>query len=167
MLPTSVTLRARQLAVCPQEIHTPGLHYTAYVMWERLPDHEGEFELADMNNGVLSDLVAAVRDRIKHYYGARDEARRNETIAAWVEAGSYPYEAEPTTELERVERETFRSFSRQARPSARFESPHRVREQRCRQQPDGLWRRLQHHELPADRRHRSNAVAPQQHRRRR
>lgn len=100
---TAGTIRA---TVQP-EIQTPGLDYTAFILWDHFNDLTDEDLSAGELSGEISDIVTSARAEIKRYFKSRDQQRRAEQIQLWKEAGDYPYEAEPVDELERIERETF------------------------------------------------------------
>ena len=89
------------------DIQTPGLDYTAFVLWDHFSDLSDEDIAAGELSGDISDLMTAVRIEIKRYFKSRDQQRRAEQVALWKLDGDYPYGAEPADEVERVERETF------------------------------------------------------------
>lgn len=89
------------------DIHTPGFHYTAYVLWDEFGKRADELPLAELQAGEFSEVIAAVRERIKTHFRAREQERRAEQVQKWKVEGDYPYEGDPQTEAERAERETF------------------------------------------------------------
>lgn len=95
------------LSTISPDIHTPGFNYTAYLLWDEFGKRSEEALLAELEGGVVGDLIQAAREEIKLYYRRRDSQRRKEQIAEWVKAGDYPYAGEPASEVERVERESF------------------------------------------------------------
>ncbi|MDF3285475.1 ATP-binding protein [Gordonia sp. N1V] len=88
-------------------IQTPGLEYTAFVLWDHFNDLSDEELAAGELDGPVSDVVTAARKEIKEYFKDRDAARREEQVKSWVSDGVYPYTDDPEDELARVERETF------------------------------------------------------------
>lgn len=95
------------LGTVPPEIHTPGFHYTAYVMWPGFNAYGHELLLAELKAGELADLIAIVRDRLKRHFRSREAERRAEQVREWKRSGDYPYDNDPQTEIERAEREAF------------------------------------------------------------
>ncbi|OBA64944.1 hypothetical protein A5647_24790 [Mycobacterium sp. 1100029.7] len=91
------------------DIHTPGFHYTAYVLWDEFAKQnaQDELRLAELQAGVFADVIASVREQIKLHFRKRESDRRAEQIAMWKATGDYPYQGDPATEVERAERETF------------------------------------------------------------
>jgi hypothetical protein len=89
------------------DVHTPGFHYTAYVLWEEFGRRTDELLLAELQAGEYGEVIAAVREQIKTHFRSREAERRAEQIQKWKDEGDYPYENEPQTEAERAERETF------------------------------------------------------------
>ena len=89
------------------DIHTPGFHYTAYVLSDEFGKHVDELLLAELQAGVFADLIAAVREQIKAHFRKREAERRAELVQKWKAGGDYPYTQDPQTEAERAERETF------------------------------------------------------------
>ncbi|AMU64653.1 ATP-binding protein [Mycobacteroides abscessus] len=100
---TSGTIRATM----HPEIQTPGLDYTAFILWDHFNDLTDEELAAGELSGEISDVVTSARTEIKRYYKSRDQQRRAEQVELWKTNGDYPYDAEPADEVERVERETF------------------------------------------------------------
>lgn len=100
---TSGTIRT---SVQP-EIQTPGLDYTAFILWDHFNDLTDEELAAGELSGDISDVVTSARTEIKRYFRSRDQQRRAEQVELWKKDGDYPYAAEPADEVERVERETF------------------------------------------------------------
>ncbi|AQA14051.1 ATP-binding protein [Streptomyces malaysiensis] len=107
----------RELHLCDAEgvtvditemrIQAPGFDYTAYVMWRDMPDHRGEFLLGEASDGPIGSLLSATRQALRDHFKKRTVERRKEVVDKWKDNGLYPYEGEPDTEAEKVERETF------------------------------------------------------------
>ncbi|MGW5518835.1 ATP-binding protein [Nocardia africana] len=89
------------------EIQTPGLDYTAFVVWDHFNDLPEEDLAAGELHGEISDVLTQARTEIKKYYQSRDRERRAEQVETWKSNGDYPYAEEPKDDLERIERETF------------------------------------------------------------
>lgn len=87
----------------------PDFRYSAYVLWEGMPNHRNEAALADFEAepSVVGALVDAVRLRLKDYFDERRAQKRREVVEGWKRQGTYPYPGEPQTEEEQVERATF------------------------------------------------------------
>ena len=101
------------LETVPPDIHTPGFHYTAYVLWDEFTKHNDQDDspnkprLTELEAGTSAEVLASARDQIKLHFRARESERRAEQVASWIASGDYPYGGEPETEAERAERETF------------------------------------------------------------
>ncbi|MBX4420855.1 ATP-binding protein, partial [Mycobacterium tuberculosis] len=80
-------------------IHTPGLEYTAFILWDHFNDLSDEELAAAELDGPVSDVVTAARKEIKEYFKDRDAARREEQVKLWVDDGIYPYDKDPEDEL--------------------------------------------------------------------
>jgi hypothetical protein len=89
------------------DIHTPGFNYTAYVMWDEFGKRSHELALAELRAGELGEVIRVVREQVKAHFRKREAERRAEQIQKWKDEGDYPYDVEPLTEVERIERETF------------------------------------------------------------
>jgi hypothetical protein len=89
------------------DIHTPGFNYTAYVIWSEFGRRSDQLLLAELQAGDFADVLEAARERIKLHFQAREKDRRADQVRKWKDSGDYPYTAEPATEADRAERETF------------------------------------------------------------
>lgn len=83
--------------------------YSAYVMWDEMPEHHNEWILAKLEStpSVLGILLAEVDRALDDHFEGRRAQRRRELVEEWKEGNVYPYEGEPGTEEEKVERATF------------------------------------------------------------
>lgn len=83
--------------------------YSAYVMWDEMPEHHNEWILAKLEStpSVLGMLLAEVDRALDEHFGARRAQRRRELVEQWKDGNVYPYQGEPGTEEEKVERATF------------------------------------------------------------
>lgn len=77
------------------------------MLWDEFGRRADELPLAELQAGEFSEVIAAVRERIKTHFKAREQERRAEQVQKWKTQGDYPYEGDPQTEAERAERETF------------------------------------------------------------
>lgn len=83
--------------------------YSAYVMWDEMPEHHNEWILAKLETtpSVLGVLLTEVDRVLEQHFEARRAQRRRELVEEWKAGSVYPYEGEPATEEEKVERATF------------------------------------------------------------
>ena len=82
--------------------------YSAYVLWESMSQHRNEAALAEFApDSAVGALVTAVRARLGDYFEERRAQKRREIVEGWKQQGTYPYEGEPQTEEEQVERAAF------------------------------------------------------------
>lgn len=83
--------------------------YSAYVMWDEMPEHHNEWILAKLEStpSVLGMLLAEVDRVLDEHFEARRAQRRRELVEEWKDGNVYPYQGEPGTEEEKVERATF------------------------------------------------------------
>jgi len=87
----------------------PDFTYSAYLLWDEMPEHRGQWPLARMEStptvlgGALKELDQVLGD----YFDARRAERRRELVEEWKSGNVYPYEGEPASEEEKVERATF------------------------------------------------------------
>ena len=88
-------------------IRAPGFDFTAYVFWDRMREHSGEYLIAHAQDSELSRLISAARERMREHFKSRLSERRREVVEEWKASGVYPYEGEPETETEQLERDTF------------------------------------------------------------
>lgn len=87
----------------------PDFRYSAYVMWDEMQQHASEWMLARLEGtpSVLGALLQEVDRVLEEHFEARRAQRRRELVEEWKTANVYPYEGEPTSEEEKVERATF------------------------------------------------------------
>ncbi|MFJ9573013.1 ATP-binding protein [Streptomyces bacillaris] len=88
-------------------IQAPGFDFTTYVLWGRMTEHRGDFLLGEASDSPVASLLTTTREHLRSYFRKRAVERRKEVVDQWKGAGLYPYDAEPTSEAEKVERETF------------------------------------------------------------
>jgi len=86
----------------------PDFRYSAYIMWSRMAEFEGQWMLAGVGQeSELAGLLAAADQAILDHFEPRRNARRREQVGKWKANGSYPYEGAPTSTEDSVERATF------------------------------------------------------------
>lgn len=89
-------------------IQAPGFQFTAYVLWEQMPEHQSDFLLGEGRlDSLVGALITAARDRLREHFKTRALEQRHEVVQQWKTDGVYPYAGEATTDTDRLERETF------------------------------------------------------------
>ncbi|WBB78612.1 ATP-binding protein [Micromonospora sp. WMMD882] len=88
-------------------IQAPGFDFTAYVLWDQMREHQGEFLIAHAQDSNLGALIEAAKSRMREHFKHRLADRRREVVDEWKADGVYPYKGEPDSDTEQVERETF------------------------------------------------------------
>ncbi|WP_176739774.1 ATP-binding protein [Micromonospora aurantiaca (nom. illeg.)] len=88
-------------------IQAPNFDFTAYVLWDKMPDHQGEYLLLEGTESDIFSLITSARDRLREHFKDRSREQRREVIDKWKADGTYPYKDEPQSDAERVERDTF------------------------------------------------------------
>ncbi|QTX04205.1 ATP-binding protein [Agromyces archimandritae] len=83
--------------------------YSAYVMWDEMPEHHNEWILAKLESApsALGMLLSEVDRVLDEHFEGRRAQRRRELVEEWKDGNVYPYQGEPGTEEEKVERATF------------------------------------------------------------
>lgn len=83
--------------------------YSAYVLWDEMPMHHNEWLLARLEStpSVLAVLLAEANRVLEEHFEMRRSERRRELVQDWKAGNVYPYDGEPATEEEKVERATF------------------------------------------------------------
>lgn len=89
-------------------IQAPGFHFTAYLKASYFRDLEDEnvLDVADMHPGVQK-LVGAARDCLRGHFRRRAAELAADVVEEWKREEVYPYAGEPSTVIERAEREVF------------------------------------------------------------
>lgn len=84
-------------------------NFAAYVLWEDMTEHANEVLLVDMEQetSLLGSLMQVVDSTLEDHFEARREEQRRELVDRWKTTKAYPYEGEPTSDEEVVERATF------------------------------------------------------------
>ncbi|MCW2671812.1 MAG: hypothetical protein JWP14_401 [Frankiales bacterium] len=95
------------LATVRPEIHAPGHHFTAYVMWDGFRDHYEHLALAEFESDEIAPLLGQARDQLREHFRNRDEQRRREQVERWRTEEVYPYADEAQTPPQKAEREVF------------------------------------------------------------
>lgn len=94
------------LAEMPAGVQAAGFDFTAYVRWDGFIA-DAAIDLAELSAGSTADVIESARDKLREHFRERAADRRREVIEAWKTANVYPYDAAPTTEIERTSRELF------------------------------------------------------------
>lgn len=83
--------------------------YSAYLLWDEMPQHHDQWPLARMETTptILGDLLKELDRMLGEYLDARRAEQRRELVKEWKSGHVYPYEGEPSSEEEKVERATF------------------------------------------------------------
>ncbi len=107
----------RKLALCDAQgvelgttaagLHKPGVHFTAYLLWDGLREHVNVIALAEWEESEIAPLIDLARATIKAHLAARDQERRREQIDKWKSAKVYPYAGTPSEPAQVVERQVF------------------------------------------------------------
>ena len=108
--------KGTSLAWIPPNIKAPGFHFTAYVLWDGFNALLHNIVLGEMGEEPLPAIIEAARDELRRYFLRRSSERGSVLVQAWKEDKTYPYEFEPTTTLERAERELFEILAVSAAP---------------------------------------------------
>ncbi|HRJ77065.1 MAG TPA: ATP-binding protein [Planctomycetota bacterium] len=89
-------------------IKSEAFMFTAYLCSRQIGElvSDGTSFLQDMNP-VLRDLKRAAEAKLKDYFRAREAESAADVVQRMKTEGSYPYQAEPTDEIERAERQVF------------------------------------------------------------
>ena len=89
-------------------IKAPGFNFTAYVLWDAMPEHQGDFLLGEGRlDSHVGALITATRDKLREHFKLRAVEQRREVVQQWKADGVYPYAGEAETDTDTVERETF------------------------------------------------------------
>lgn len=83
--------------------------YAAYVLWEDMPAHSNEALLVDMEQetSLVGSLMQIVDATLEDHFEARRSEQRRELVGRWRASKAYPYEGDPASDEEAVERATF------------------------------------------------------------
>src|SRR5262249_16108026 len=95
------------LADIPPGVQAPGYCFTAYLRWGGFQEIGHDILLAELDSGVVGNLIAAAKDRIREYFKGRAADRQRELIKEWETDGIYPYSGEPATLTQAAERQAF------------------------------------------------------------
>ncbi|MEV5694296.1 ATP-binding protein [Micromonospora globbae] len=128
-------------------IRAPGFDFTAYVHWGKMREHQGEYLIAHAQDSELSALINAARERMREHFKERVAERRKEVVEEWKVSGVYPYDGEPESETDQLERDTFdlvaTTVHRQIPSTTRHQrTTLRLLREAVRHQPDNVHRLL-------------------------
>lgn len=89
-------------------IHAPDFNFTAYLKSDliRELDKDG-WLVADELHPQLSNLIAAARLRLKDHFRSRRAELAQTLVQGWKDDKIYPFQGEPKTPVEKVERQVF------------------------------------------------------------
>lgn len=87
----------------------PDFTYSAYMLWDDMPQHHDQWPLARMETTptVLGVLLKELDQVLDDYLDTRRAERRRELVEEWKSGHVYPYDGDPSSEEEKVERATF------------------------------------------------------------
>lgn len=87
----------------------PDFRYSAYAMWEPMHEHQGEWLLAGLEGepSEVGGLMEVTVRTIREHFEERRSQRRRELIEEWKTEKTYPYEGEPETDEQELERAAF------------------------------------------------------------
>jgi len=88
--------------------HATGFRYSAYVLWEGMAEHPGEWLLARLDaDSIVGGLVVVVEGFIEAHFETRRAEKRREVVQTWVDNDTYPYAGQPASDEEAIERAAF------------------------------------------------------------
>lgn len=83
-------------------------HWTAYVLWAGFADSE-LMSHADLHVPQVRhrQLIDAAESALRSFIHEQHDRRRAALVQKWKDEGSYPFRAEPTSQIEKIERQLF------------------------------------------------------------
>lgn len=89
-------------------LHVPGMHFSAYLQSSYISQlsRNGTLGLGELNPDLTS-VLAAAKEAIKAFHKERTTEKSRTVIDQWKAESVYPFKSEPTSQVERVEREIF------------------------------------------------------------
>lgn len=83
--------------------------FAAYVLWDGMAEHANEVLLVHMEQetSLLGSLMKIVDSTLEDHFEARRAEQRRQLVDRWKETKTYPYEGDPASDEEMVERATF------------------------------------------------------------
>lgn len=87
-------------------IHAPGFDFTAYLRTSFFREIADSLSLGDEHPGLQAVLEAA-KEVLREHFRSRGAARVREQVVEWKASDIYPYAGEPTSPVERAERQVF------------------------------------------------------------
>jgi len=94
------------LGEIPPGIQAPYFDFTAYLRWAGFRENEAELAAAELHP-TLGPIIEAAKDHLRTHFKSRSDEVQGEVIEEWKQEQVYPYEVEPATQTEQVERELF------------------------------------------------------------
>ncbi len=89
-------------------LHAPGLNFSPYLKSSYISklSRDGSLGLAEMNT-VLSEILVKVKDAVKAFHRERRAEKAQTIVEQWKDERVYPFQSEPHTMVEKIEREVF------------------------------------------------------------
>ncbi|CAB1370159.1 ATP-binding protein [Denitratisoma oestradiolicum] len=89
-------------------LQAPGLNFSAYVKSPYISklSRDGLLGLAEMNT-VLIEVLGKVKEAVKAFYRERNAEKAQTVVEQWKDESVYPFQADPQTMVEKIEREVF------------------------------------------------------------
>lgn len=89
-------------------VHAPGFQFTAYLKSEYFAEllAANALDLSSMDSALVSTIHAS-KAAIRDHFRARSEEQARGLVEQWKQEKIYPYQNEPSTEIERKERQVF------------------------------------------------------------
>lgn len=87
----------------------PDFVYSAYLLWDEMPQHHDQWPLALMETtpSVLGLLLTELDRALVSHFDARRAEQARALVKEWKAGREYPYDGEPASEEEKLERATF------------------------------------------------------------
>src|SRR5262249_33642499 len=95
------------LAEVPPGIQAPGFEFTAYIRWAGFRNLQTQLVLGEMAQEPVPTIIDTAKNELRTYFRQRANERGTELVREWKADRSYPYRSDPTTAVERAERDLF------------------------------------------------------------
>lgn len=108
--------KGRSLYLCDSEGVTidhipssvaPDFTYSAYVLWSAMTKHRNAWILGDTEETIFGALQVVARAQLERHFEARRDEQRRKLVIEWKENRTYPYEGDPVSDADKVERAAF------------------------------------------------------------
>ena len=89
-------------------VQAPGLNFSAYLKSPYISklSREGTLGLGELNASLLGS-INHVKDAVKTFHRERVVSKSKSVVERWKEESVYPFSSEPTSQVERIERDIF------------------------------------------------------------